>query len=78
MAAKGMFKELGYKCEEYDDFIIYKDIRNNLVKYEIVFNKYERCAELIPTCNGEVHYFVRLDRDLHKAINQQCKELGWF
>lgn len=70
-----MFEELGYEYYEDEYFIRYNEVTEGPVKYQFVFCKYERCIEMIPTCEGAPHYFTRIDRDLLKAINKQVEEL---
>lgn len=75
MSAKEMFKKLGYEYIKTEYVIDYKN--KGVVKYDISFNLEHKCIELIPTINGEVHYFTRLDTELLQAINKQVEELGW-
>lgn len=77
MTAKEMFEELGYKkVDRYPDKISYERITPEGIEEAIDFpinqGKYPTFACF---CNGHCSYvFVR---EL-KAINQQCKELGWL
>ena len=70
MSAKEMFEELGYEKEEYANQIIYKNHRQF-----IDFNK----NTFMIFMNGISPYqgFQFNNHSLLKAINQQCKELGW-
>ena len=77
MNAKEMFEELGYEVF-YGNFII--DVLckieindNNFVIIEFAYGGY-RINELK---NGE--FFIRrISKELHNAIHQQMKELGWL
>jgi len=77
MNAKEMFEELGYEVF-YGNFIydvLYKiEINNNnWVNIEFSYGGY-RINELK---NGE--FFIRrISKELHNAIHQQMKELGWL
>ena len=77
MKAKEMFEELGFELTGQDEcFITYTKIA--LVNYDIVFCIYEKCVEVVPTIKELPHHFSRIEMPLLKAINQQCKELGWI
>lgn len=80
MKAKEMFEALGCECVENSDFyLIYIWIfKENGVQYEIEFSLEDKEVAITPTYNDEKIYFVLLEMKLLKAINQQCKELGWL
>lgn len=75
--AKEMFEALGYKkVDRYADKISYERITpegdEEAIDFPINQGKYPTFACF---CNGKYSYvFVR---EL-KAINQQCKEMGWL
>lgn len=76
MKAKEMFKKLGYTNRIFEDFIVYEKgnyIRLNVIEFhlrtEIVHSYIESAA------GNEIK---SLTVDEIKAINQQCKELGWI
>jgi hypothetical protein len=75
MSAKKMFEKLGYEYKEDDYFITYEN--DKLVKYVVLFSKEYMCVEITPTCNGNIHTFVRISEKLLQAINKQIEELGW-
>lgn len=67
MTAKEMFEELGYE-EQFKDSDIYINRKEGL---RIAFDDY----------NGgtiDVFEMCYISRDLLKAINMRCQELGWF
>lgn len=89
MTAKEMFEELGYKYqqEKYNDNFISYTLIQEVAGYEnhygITFNSKTKCYH----CwyygydnKGKAFYGMNLSIDipLLKAINQQCKELGWL
>lgn len=78
--AKEMFEELGYyyryvKGDCCEDVIQYQDFgktvlrKENLAKHIIQFNLVSKCIATDLT-------FINMK--LLQAMNQQCKELGWF
>ena len=70
-SAREMFEDLGYEREETLNQIIYDNKRQF-----IEFNK----NSFIVLMNGKFPYqgFVFNNNKIIKAINQQCKELGWL
>lgn len=80
MSAKEMFEELGYEC--YDD-----RIREGLpltICY-VQSNDYELSGHspyvdfILPDKNWKTNIVnIETNNKLIKAINQQCKELGWI
>lgn len=70
-SAKEMFEELGYDRTETLNQIIYDNKRQF-----IDFNK----SSFIVFMNGNFPYqgFSFNNNKIIKAINQQCKELGWL
>ena len=76
MSAKEMFEELGYEQDLNNKFYIgyIKRIPNTRTKDRII------------TFMKELKFFTFIDQDNRthieldelKAINQQCKELGWI
>ena len=77
MTAKEMFKAIGFvPFFETKDLIIYENFP---------YNKKERIDVIFYLKNKKIRaYYVENDEDvfidmtLLKAINQQCKELGWL
>lgn len=71
MTAKEMMIDLNYKITlDIEDYLVYTHIENNDLYIEFL-KKYKVVGGL-PTYD----YFC--DMPLLKAINQQCKELGWL
>lgn len=80
MSAKEMFEELGYEqeiwCFEYEnkiDEIIYT--RKNRFASNVSFRINNKCFKVHRKNETKVGW---CDMPLLKAINQQCKELGWI
>ena len=71
MTAQEMFKKLGYEKIECNKLINWS--KDNVQKDKITF--YLEDKEFI--CEYYVHDNV-IDMPLLKAINQQCKDLGWL
>ena len=73
MKAKEMFKKLGYECYECESTIQY------LTNYEIAGQSKEITFLLLLHSFYAQHDFnpLNVTVDELKAINQQCKELGW-
>lgn len=77
MNAEKMFKELGYTKRGFDDFIVYEKgdyISLNVIEFHLknkIIQSYIEECELGNVISG-------LTVDELKAINQQCKELGWI
>lgn len=74
MTAQEIFEKLGYAKTFHDD-------------YEIVYSLYignEKVAEIEFDLNVQTFYctcfdaILIVDMSVLKAINQQCKELGWL
>lgn len=72
MSAKEMFEELGYECLETEYNIYYylefRDYGDDTFDLGIKFD----------FSNQEIFCELDIDIPLLKAINQQCKELGWI
>lgn len=65
--AKEMFEDLGYEYSKNDSFISY----DNVLYYNyILFELSEKRIDI-----GAGYSTITIDE--LKAINQQCKELGW-
>lgn len=82
MEAKIMFEQLGYDLEEKDEKeILYKMKWNDTEYVEIFYVGFDlehmnfMAFKTVPFENGRP---FDIDIDLLKAINQQCKELGWI
>lgn len=80
-SAREMFEDLGYyyryiKGDCSEDVIQYQDFgktvlrKEDLAKYIIQFNLVSKCIVTTDLT------FINIE--LLQAINQQCKELGWF
>ena len=85
-----LFEELGYKFVSYGDEhivefdkVVIKDYEYKKIVFDIrrkffwagyFKNKYDSNGKLI----NKIHTIVVLDIEELKAINQQCKELGWL
>lgn len=70
MAAKEMFEKLGYLILENEWSIIFLD-KGNETEFRVSFYKGEN-VYLVQTFNSVVSL------ELHLAIHQQMKELGWI
>lgn len=74
MNAEEMFKELGYKRSADIDAIAYrKKIDGTFHCFEVTFDLLEKEITLD---DGYEAYIITYS--LLKAINKQCKELGWI
>lgn len=82
-----MFEELGYKFISYGDKeIIQYRINLDYNNFrDVVFNIKNKTFWYGDTRNTyfdgylrKEHYFISTKMSLLKAINQQCKELGWL
>lgn len=74
MNAREMFKELGYRRSTDIDVIKYsKKLDDTFCWIEVMFDLLEK--EIVLN-DGYEAYIITCD--LLKAINQQCKELGWL
>lgn len=70
ISAREMFKQLGYEYRELDDDVFQYSMASSIV---IRFYKKER-----EFCSVEYFEPKNINVDELKAINQQCKELGWI
>lgn len=80
MLAKEMFEALGYvKIIDNDNFLIYSKTIE-LMKEQFRFNKFNRYMNKVAVMGSSMKIEDYLDiwYDEIKAINQQCKELGWL
>lgn len=69
MSAREMFEKLGYQLDTNNELLLI--YRTTMV--EIVFQKdYKKYHALWGTTP------LSFNVDLHKAIHQQCMELGWI
>ena len=78
MKAEEMFKELGFKKEiDCLGIVRYDKPTNDTDKEIIVFysDEMEYSAHFVYKSKGMMP--LDITKDLHKAINQQLKELGW-
>lgn len=79
MTAKEMFEELGY---EYD-FIQNKNSEDTITYHKDNLHiQFNLISKLVVLQNDTSHIFYNsslfmINSNLLKAINQQCKELGW-
>lgn len=74
ISAREMFEELGYKRSTDIDAIAYsKKLDGIFHRFEITFDVLEK--EIVIDDGYEAYI---IDYALLKAINQQCKELGWI
>lgn len=74
MTAREMFEELGYKRSADIDVIAYrKKIDGTFHYFEVTFDLLEKEITLD---DGYEAYIITYS--LLKAINKQCKELGWI
>jgi hypothetical protein len=76
MSAKEMFEKLGYENDEVNEHSLgYGKLLNNRKKY-ITFNDSGNCKwfTIIETDRNN----PTIDLEELKAINQQCRELGWL
>ena len=74
MTAKEMFEKLSFKQIEEDEYSL--KYYSNEIYYDVTvyFNKEKQ--SYIVTYNIEIPRSITLE--LHKAIHQQMKELGWL
>ena len=72
MNAEQMFDGLGYKRRADIDVIVYFQ-KFGLHYFEIMFDLSEKVLDI--DTNFER---TEIEDDLLKAINKQCKELGWI
>ena len=90
MTAKEMFESMGFKKEKFDYFgldrLVYKkpivDEGDYLYTFVVLFDKEEKITTVY--CNEYTEDYddydapPTIDMELLKAINQQCRELGWL
>ena len=90
MTAQEMFESMGFKKDKFDHFgldrFIYKkpivDEGDYLYTFVVSFDKEEKITTVY--CNEYTEDYddydapPAIDMELLKAINQQCKELGWL
>lgn len=75
MNAREMFETLGYRRSTDIDMIKYsKKLDDTFYWIKVMFDLSEK--EIVLDNNGYEAYIITCD--LLKAINQQCKELGWI
>lgn len=80
-SARETFEELGYVIdEENEKEILYKMKWEIVSIYWVSFNKVDKLFECFETSDSpfEPSKSYKIDIDLLKAINKQCKELGWL
>lgn len=74
-SAEEMFKELGYECKYIKQCIYYRKIDYSLMRI---------VAEITFDLKKQIYYCdcgmaIRIpNKKEQKAINKQCKELGWI
>lgn len=80
MKAKEMFEKLGYKQENWCfddenkiDEIIY--LREKRFSSNITFSLDDKCFKIHRKNENKAGW---CDMNMFRAINQQCKELGWI
>lgn len=71
-SAEGMFLKLGYQIWEDDDDRI--EWYNRIYEVYVKFNLKTKCY----TAKVNRHDAYIIDIELHKAITQQMKEIGWL
>ena len=90
MTAQEMFESMGFKKDKFDYFgldrLVYKkpivDEGDYLYTFVVLFDKEEKITTVY--CNEYTEDYddydapPAIDMELLKAINQQCKELGWL
>lgn len=76
MSAKEMFEKLKYKQDKQKDYIVYYKYLKLGRELQIEFNFHHKTIEVRRTG----YYLLSNPINLKElqAINQQCKELGWF
>jgi hypothetical protein len=76
MSAKEMFEALGYELiQDSIDWLTYSANYEKWYEHNIDFNKKEKQIRI---SGGIVAMGRIITLDELKAINQQCKELGWL
>ena len=91
MTAKEMFESMGFKKEKFDYFgldrLVYKkpivDEGDYVCTFVVLFDKEEKITSVYCDEYSEDYEYgydepPAVDMELLKAINQQCKELGWL
>lgn len=75
MTSREMFEKIGYRRSTDIDVIKYsKKLDDTFYWIEVMFDLLEK--EIVLDDNGYEAYIITCD--LLKAINRQCKELGWI
>lgn len=74
--AREMFKELGFVNYNFEDEINYQN-EDICVRFLLTDKEYHCFIDEIINGSWE-RSDISVDIDLHKAINQQLKELGWL
>ena len=77
MKAKEMFEELGYHEKKQKNYILYEK-NVGCTTYNISFSKKEKEYACMFHNIGDYGRRLYVDIELHKAIHQQMKELGWL
>ena len=78
MSAKEMFEELGFELVyENSNRLIYRDKVNKVIIFTLCLKEYSAFIDRNNLDSEDAEYYS-INMDLLKAINQQCKELGWF
>ena len=73
-SAEGMFEKLGYKIKDDSDSIMMTYKKGDIEIDFYISEKEYSCTE-----EGNMNWhFTYVNPDLHKAITQQMKELGWL
>ena len=85
MTAQEMFESMGFKKEKFDYFGLDRFIYKKPIVYTFVvlFDKEEKITSVYCDDYSEDYEYgydapPAIDMELLKAINQQCKELGWL
>lgn len=75
--AEELFKELGYKIEKKERYIMYYKYLNFSGRIFIEFNFNEKMVEVWYE-DSRIRKKVHIDILELIAINKQCEELGWL
>lgn len=90
MTAQEMFESMGFKKDKFDHFGLDRFIYKKPIVYEeeylytfvVLFDKEEKITSVYcdeyPEDYEDYDAPPAIDMELLKAINQQCKELGWI
>lgn len=90
MTAQEMFESMGFKKDKFDHFGLDRFIYKKPIVYEeeylytfvVLFDKEEKITSVYcdeyPEDYEDYDAPPAIDMELLKAINQQCKELGWL